>query len=119
MHTVRMRCSFFESLITASSIITTREMESLMRYREIGRGKDAVQVSAIGLGEMPLSIEGRPDEGQAIRTIHAALGAGMTLIDTADAYSLGGSDTGHGERLVAKALATYAGDASEVLVATK
>jgi aryl-alcohol dehydrogenase-like predicted oxidoreductase len=90
-----------------------------MRYRELGRGANAVRVSAIGLGEMPLSIEGRPDEAQAIRTIHAALDAGMTLIDTADAYSLGGSDTGHGERLVAKALATYGGDASEVLVATK
>jgi aryl-alcohol dehydrogenase-like predicted oxidoreductase len=90
-----------------------------MRYRELGRGANAVRVSAIGLGEMPLSIEGRPDEAQAIRTIHAALDAGMTLIDTADAYSLGGSDTGHGERLVAKALATYGGDAGEVLVATK
>jgi aryl-alcohol dehydrogenase-like predicted oxidoreductase len=86
-----------------------------MRYRTIG----GVKVSAIGLGEMPLSIEGRPDEAQALRTIHAALDAGVTLIDTADAYSTGGADTGHGERLVAKALATYSGDVTEVLVATK
>ena len=37
---------------------------------------------------MPLSLEGRPDEDRAIRTIHAALDAGVTLIDTADAYAL-------------------------------
>ena len=42
-------------------------------------------VSAIGLGEMPLSIEGRPDRRQAIATIHASLDAGVTIIDTADA----------------------------------
>lgn len=77
------------------------------------------QVGAIGLGEMPMSIEGRPDEARCIETIHAALDAGMTLIDTADAYSLGGDDTGHGERLVAKALASWGGDRSSVLVATK
>jgi aryl-alcohol dehydrogenase-like predicted oxidoreductase len=86
-----------------------------MRYRVIGD----VRVSAIGLGEMPLSIEGRPDEAQAVRTIHASLDAGVTLIDTADAYSTGGNDTGHGERLVAKALATYSGDTTDILVATK
>jgi len=86
-----------------------------MRQRIIGDRS----VGAIGLGEMPLSIEGRPDEDRAIRTVHAALDAGMTLIDTADAYSLGTYEHGHGERLVAKALATYGGDASAVLVATK
>ena len=57
-----------------------------------------------------MSIQGRPDEARSIETIHAALDAGMTLIDTADAYSLGGNDTGHGERLVAKALASWGGD---------
>jgi aryl-alcohol dehydrogenase-like predicted oxidoreductase len=77
------------------------------------------QVGAIGLGEMPMSIEGRPDEARSIETIHAALDAGMTLIDTADAYSLGGPDTGHGEVLVAKALASWGGDRDSILVATK
>ncbi len=86
-----------------------------MRQRRIGERS----VGAIGLGEMPLSIEGRPDEDRALRTVHAALDAGMTLIDTADAYCLGTYEHGHGERLVAKALATYGGDASGVLVATK
>ncbi len=76
-------------------------------------------VSAIGLGAMPLSVQGRPDEPQAMRTVHAALDAGVTLIDTADAYSVGHDDVGHNERLVAKALATWGGDASQVLVATK
>lgn len=86
-----------------------------MHKREIG----GVAVSAIGLGEMPLSIEGRPDEAQAMRTVHASLDAGVTFIDTADAYCLNPSEHGHGERLVARALATWSGDASQVLVATK
>jgi aryl-alcohol dehydrogenase-like predicted oxidoreductase len=76
-------------------------------------------VSAIGLGEMPLSIEGRPDRRQAITTIHASLDAGVTIIDTADAYSLGVQEHGHGEELVAEALAAYGGPTDDVLVATK
>jgi len=86
-----------------------------MRTRTIG----PVTVSAIGLGGMPMSIEGRPDEERSIRTIHAALDAGVTLIDTADAYHLHAGETGHNERLIARALASYPGDASDVLVATK
>jgi aryl-alcohol dehydrogenase-like predicted oxidoreductase len=86
-----------------------------MRTRTIG----PATVSAIGLGGMPMSIEGRPDEERSIRTIHAALDAGVTLIDTADAYHLHAGETGHNERLIAKALATYPGDTSAVLVATK
>ena len=79
-----------------------------------------VQVSAIGLGGMPMSIEGRPDdESRSIATIHAALDAGITLIDTADAYHLDSSDIGHNETLIAKALNSYGGDTSGVLVATK
>jgi aryl-alcohol dehydrogenase-like predicted oxidoreductase len=86
-----------------------------MELRRIG----SREVGAIGLGEMPMSIEGRPDEARSIETVHAALDAGMTLIDTADAYSLGGAETGHGEVLVAKALASWSGDRGSVLVATK
>lgn len=86
-----------------------------MRQRTIGD----VRVGEIGLGGMPMSIEGRPDESQSVRTIHAALDAGVTLIDTADAYHLLPGETGHNERLIAKALATYGGDTSDVLVATK
>jgi aryl-alcohol dehydrogenase-like predicted oxidoreductase len=86
-----------------------------MRDRSIG----GTLVSAVGLGGMPMSIEGRPDEDRSVRTIHAALDAGVTLIDTADAYLLKAGETGHNERLIAKALATWGGDTSRVLVATK
>ena len=86
-----------------------------MQERQIGDRT----VSAIGLGEMPLSIEGRPDRTQAIHTIHASLDAGVTIIDTADAYALNTEEHGHGERLVAKALSTYGGSTEDVLVATK
>jgi aryl-alcohol dehydrogenase-like predicted oxidoreductase len=78
-----------------------------------------LQVGAVGLGEMPMSLAGRPDEGRSIRTIHAALDAGVTLVDTADAYCLDGSEIGHGERLVRKALDAWPGDRDRVLVATK
>jgi aryl-alcohol dehydrogenase-like predicted oxidoreductase len=76
-------------------------------------------VSAIGLGAMPMSIEGRPDDARSIATIHAALDAGITLIDTADSYHLLEGEVGHNERLIARALDTYEGDTAGVLVATK
>src|SRR5262249_31073535 len=79
----------------------------------------SVQVSAIGLGEMPMSIEGRPDEERSIRCIHASLDAGVTLIDTADAYHISQDEVGHGETLIARALASYGADTSQVLIATK
>jgi aryl-alcohol dehydrogenase-like predicted oxidoreductase len=83
------------------------------------RAIDGTAVSAIGLGGMPMSIEGRPDRERSVATIHAALDAGVTLIDTADAYHRDATDPGHNETLVAEALATYGGDVSHVLVATK
>ena len=86
-----------------------------METRTIGRSR----VSALGLGAMPMSLENRPDEAQSLRTIHAALDAGARLIDTADAYCINRDETGHNERLIAKALAQWSGDASSVLVATK
>ena len=73
-------------------------------------------VFPIGLGAMPMSLRGRPPEEQSIRTIHAALDAGVNLIDTADAYCVDESDVGHNERLIAKALK---GRRDGVLVATK
>jgi aryl-alcohol dehydrogenase-like predicted oxidoreductase len=86
-----------------------------MHERKIGD----VAVGAIGLGGMPMSIEGRPDEARSIATIHAALDAGVTLIDTADAYTLAGDAQGHNEELIANALRSWGGDTSHVLVATK
>ena len=76
-------------------------------------------VGAIGLGAMPMSLQGRPDRFRAIATIHAALDAGITLIDTADAYCTNRADTGHNERLVAEALRSRGAHHDEVLVATK
>lgn len=76
-------------------------------------------VSAIGLGAMLLSVEGRPDEQQAMRTIHAALDAGVTLIDTADAYCLNAAERGHNERLVGRAVRSWSGDRDAVVIATK
>jgi aryl-alcohol dehydrogenase-like predicted oxidoreductase len=86
-----------------------------MRQHQIGH----VKVSAIGLGAMPMSIEGRPPEERSIAAVHAGLEAGVTLIDTADAYHVGADEVGHNETLIAKALHTFGGDTSDVLVATK
>ena len=55
-----------------------------MKSRRIG----SIPVSEVGLGACLLSNEGRPGDAQAIATIHAALDAGVTLIDTADAYAI-------------------------------
>jgi len=86
-----------------------------MHHRTVGH----TAVSAIGLGAMPLSIEHRPDEARAIATVHAALDAGVTLIDTADSYHWHADEVGHNERLIARALTRYGADTSHVLVATK
>jgi aryl-alcohol dehydrogenase-like predicted oxidoreductase len=86
-----------------------------MQLRQIGDTK----VSAVGLGGMPMSIEGRPEESRSISTIHAAIDAGITLLDTADAYHIGADEVGHNESLIARALASYGADTAEVLVATK
>lgn len=86
-----------------------------MQQRHIG-GR---QVSAIGLGAMHLSTDDRPDEATAISVIHAALHEGITLIDTADAYTPSDHAPGHNELIVAKALKAYGGSTDGVIVATK
>lgn len=84
-----------------------------MQQRPIGDR----QVGAVGLGAMRLShAPDRPSPGDAVALVHAALDAGMTLVDTADVYCLDGGELGHNERLVARALA---GRSEDVLVATK
>jgi aryl-alcohol dehydrogenase-like predicted oxidoreductase len=82
-----------------------------MLTRRIG----GVEVSAIGLGGMPMSLDGRPDRDRSIETIRTALDKGVTLIDTADAYSADDRDFGHNEELIAEALKGVDG----VMVATK
>ena len=80
------------------------------------------EVSAIGLGAMPLSMNNDgvyPTPDEAVATVHAALDAGVTLIDTADIYAPAWNEVGHNERIVAEAVRTWAGDASGVFLTTK
>jgi len=80
-----------------------------MRQRTLGHG---LAVPALGLGCMGMSQSyGVPDDQESIATIHRALGLGVTLLDTADAYGPFSN-----ERLVGKAIA---GRRSEVVLATK
>jgi aryl-alcohol dehydrogenase-like predicted oxidoreductase len=84
-----------------------------MRQRRVGD----VEVGAIGLGGVNLSLPRAASERDAERTIHAALDAGVTLLDTAHAYTTV-EEEAHNERLVARAVRSHPrGD--DVLVATK
>lgn len=63
-------------------------------------GRTGPQVSAFGLGAMGMSdMYGPTDRAESIATIHAALDAGINLIDTGDFYGMG-----HNEMLIAEAL---------------
>lgn len=64
-------------------------------------GTNGPTVSAIGLGAMGMSdLYGPADRAESIATIHAALDAGVNLIDTGDFYG-----SGHNEMLIAEAIA--------------
>jgi aryl-alcohol dehydrogenase-like predicted oxidoreductase len=79
-----------------------------MQQRRLGQ----LQVSAMGLGCMGMSeYYGGRDETEAVATIHRALDAGVTLLDTADIYGLGAN-----EELVGRAIRNRRGD---VVLATK
>jgi aryl-alcohol dehydrogenase-like predicted oxidoreductase len=68
-----------------------------MQTKKLG---NAVEVSAIGLGGMGMSeVYGPADRDESIATVHAALDAGVTLIDTGDFYGMG-----HNEMLLGEAL---------------
>ncbi len=68
---------------------------------------------------MPMSVREHNDEERALATIRRALDEGVTLIDTADAYSPDEATFGHNEVLVAKGLQEYGAGPDDVLVATK
>jgi aryl-alcohol dehydrogenase-like predicted oxidoreductase len=69
-----------------------------MKQRQLG--KNGPKTSAIGLGAMGMSgMYGPADRAESIATIHAALDAGVTLIDTGDFYGMG-----HNEMLIGEAL---------------
>jgi aryl-alcohol dehydrogenase-like predicted oxidoreductase len=86
-----------------------------MKKRALGTSD--LSVSAIGIGCMYLSIRERPSEALAVRALHAALDAGITLFDTADVYCLDQHDIGHNERVIARALSERPNP--NVVVATK
>jgi len=76
-------------------------------------GKTGPTVSTIGLGCMGMSgMYGPADRSESIATIHAALDAGITLIDTGDFYGMG-----HNEMLIAEAL--HGRDRSKVAISVK
>src|SRR5919197_2074077 len=86
---------------------------SAMEYTSIS----AIPVLAnrVGLGTWGIGgvMWGGADDDESVRTIHAALDRGVTLIDTAPAYGLG-----HSEEVVGRALAER-GARDRVVVATK
>lgn len=66
-------------------------------------GSDGLRVSALGLGCMAMSgAYGPADEAESIATVHAALEAGITLLDTGDFYGMG-----HNELLLREALRSH------------
>src|SRR5436305_6749433 len=68
-------------------------------------GHAGPKVSALGLGCMGMSgMYGPADEGESVATIHAAVDAGIDLLDTGDFYGMG-----HNEMLVGRALAARPG----------
>ena len=76
-------------------------------------GKTGPTVGMIGLGAMGMSdFYGPTDRVESIATIHAALDAGITLIDTGDFYGMG-----HNELLIAEAL--HSRDRSKVQISVK
>src|ERR1700734_2133615 len=63
-------------------------------------GRGGPEVSRVGLGLMGMSgIYGAADDQESIATIHAALDAGINLLDTGDFYGMG-----HNEMLIGEAL---------------
>ena len=80
-----------------------------MEMRTLGR--TGVQVSPLTLGAMMFGAWGNPDHDESVRIIHAALDAGINVIDTADVYAAGES-----EEIVGKALQ---GRREHVVLATK
>jgi len=74
-------------------------------------GATGISVSEYALGAMMFGAMGNPDHADAARIINRAIDAGITIIDTADVYSLGES-----EQIVGQALT---GRRDEVILATK
>jgi len=75
-------------------------------------GSSGLVVSALGMGTMSFSnVYGDSDDAESVATIHAALDAGVTLLDTADAYG-----AGRNEELVGRAISSRR---DEIVLSTK
>jgi aryl-alcohol dehydrogenase-like predicted oxidoreductase len=92
-------------------VIDANRGQSTMKTRSLGRAGPTT--SAIGLGCMGMSdLYGAADERESIATIHGAIDAGITLLDTGDFYGSGGN-----ELLIARALGDRRRD--EVAISVK
>lgn len=87
----------------------------MVMHRNLG----PFDTTAIGLGEMPLTIENNLGWAKGIETIHAALDAGCRHIDTAWSYYCSGGEEQTGEKLVREVMDSWKGPKDEVLIATK
>jgi aryl-alcohol dehydrogenase-like predicted oxidoreductase len=84
-----------------------------MKHRQLGHTGPVV--SALGLGCMGMSgMYGAADRKESIATIHAALDAGITLLDTGDFYGMG-----HNELLINEALRGGAGLRDKAIISVK
>src|ERR1700712_2857949 len=74
--------------------------------RTLGDRDGGLEVSALGLGCMGMSQSyGTADRAESIATVHRALDAGVTFLDTSDVYG-----EGHNEELVGEAIAGRRGE---------
>jgi aryl-alcohol dehydrogenase-like predicted oxidoreductase/histidinol phosphatase-like enzyme/predicted kinase len=71
------------------------------------------------MGCMRLSTERVRDPDRGVALLHEAFDAGVNFLDTADAYCWDATESGHNERLIGRALQSWTGDRSPIVIATK
>ncbi len=77
-------------------------------------------LGSLGFGFMKASFgASESNRASTIEAIHEAISQGVVLFDTADIYAPSWDSFGHNEKLLAEAIRTFNGDASNLLIATK